>query len=194
MGTRSLIGIVHNNTYKGSYNHFDGYPTGVGKNLQEELAAYKTGPDAFWAAFRTMAAAMRWVQANDQPTEAEREQFKETHQQVSNGLDWYSYLRDHHGSLLKRLNTGIAIDDSTFIKDSLFCEWAYIFDADNEQVLILEGFNKNPGKQWRYAKTSPDGDYYGCSVAWQGTLPEFLSLDMDDMETGSASNEDEEAA
>lgn len=36
------------------------------------------------------------------------------------------------------------IDDSEFLNDSLFCEWTYIINLDNEQFEVYRGFNKDP--------------------------------------------------
>ena len=35
-------------------------------------------------------------------------------------------------------------DYREFAGDSLFCEWAYVIDLDNETFEIYKGFNKNP--------------------------------------------------
>jgi hypothetical protein len=103
-----------------------------------------------------------------------------------------------------RLNAGIATEDTRFVKDSLFCEWGYIFDFDAKQVLILRGFNTREDTQWQHARLSPaeikeqkgkaerypNGDrpiYYGCAVLWTGTMDEFMKLDMrlvEEMEVG----------
>jgi len=35
-------------------------------------------------------------------------------------------------------------DCSDFVRDSLFCEWAYVIDMDSREVEVYEGFNKSP--------------------------------------------------
>ena len=34
MGTRGFVGVKVDNTIKGSYNHFDSYPDGLGQDIR----------------------------------------------------------------------------------------------------------------------------------------------------------------
>jgi hypothetical protein len=197
MGTRGLIGTLHKGDLHGSYSQYDMYPTGTGVALQNELrdftAKHELTVDHLWSALRVPLAEMRYVRDSDEPTADELADLKDTHDaSVSTGADWYSALRKNQGSLLRQLTTGIATDQPDFLQDSLFCEWAYIFDFDEKRVLILKGFNQKPEKQWERARVDVqawkprfEGDkleYYGCTLAWTGTMPEFLTLDMEELE------------
>lgn len=194
MGTRGIIGFIRNGELHGSYNQFDMYPEGAGKTLQEELrAVMKTfGTTDIWPTLRNWIDDMRYVKSGDEPTDEEKESFRASWDNVSTGGDWYSYLRSHQGSLTKRLTSGIMTDEPDFLKDSLFCEYGWIFDTDSEKVLVLRGFNNTRAMEWPLCalseaevelqkKERPNRDplYYGCSLDWEGTLSDFLALDME---------------
>lgn len=194
MGTRSFIGFVRGGEVFGSYNQYDGYPEGVGADLQQELKGDPSFQD--WDKLSNSLSTMRWVDSGDNPTEAEKKTFADSWEAVSSGNDWYSFLRDHQGSMIKRLKAGVATGEPNFPKDSLFCEWGYVFDVDARQVIILEGFNTKKSKEWKYADTGPkkdwkpsyDGEHYyaGCSVFWSGTMDEFLAIDMETIQSEMA--------
>lgn len=203
MGTRGVIGTLKGGVLKASYQQYDTYPTSTGKDLQMEMAeiieeGYE--PEDLFGYMAPLVDKMTYVKASDKPT---REQAKEyaalLNKGVSTGDDWYAQLREQQGSLMKRLNWGIATDDTTFVKDSLFCEWGYIFDFDAQKVLILRGFNTREDAQWEHARISPvmlneqkekadkfpgggRGIYYGVSVLWTGTMEDFLKLEMEAVE------------
>jgi hypothetical protein len=170
--------------------------------MRETLEAIgeNTDPEDLFPFLAQLVTKMTYVEADEKPTP---EQAK-THAmflniRVSSGDDWYAQLREQQGSLMKRLNAGIATEETAFIKDSLFCEWGYIFDFDDRKVIILRGFNNHEDKQWEHARLSPSqlkakkdklknypvGErqvYYGCSALWTGTMTEFLAVDMADIE------------
>ena len=185
MGTRGIIGVVQDGVMKGSYNQYDMYPTGVGRDLQKELDGVG------FEEISRRARKMRWVNEDATPTAAERKKYAEYFENVSTGKDWYSLLRDQQGSLMKRLRAGIATDGTEFAKDSLFCEWGYIFDCDTEKVVILKGFNVDARDQYEHcvkdmtdwaAEYVGEKPYCGCRQLWTGTLDEFWALDMETLE------------
>lgn len=190
MGTRSAIAIVIDGTVKASYNHYDGYPTGVGAGLQKELA----GVD-LWSMSEN-ARKIDWVNAQDEVLERDALRAQaagyDFDPSVGNRGDYYSLLRNDHGSLMNRINLGLATDESEFPKDSLFCEWCYLFNFDTEEVEVLEGFNKDEAKQhplfafkredWQPSYEGEKLEYWACSPKWKGTLAEFKALDMKSIE------------
>lgn len=57
--------------------------------------------------------------------------------------------RDIGAGILQMVNesedTEIVLQDTTkFAADSLFCEWAYLIDLDNNNLEVYEGFNNSP--------------------------------------------------
>ena len=75
------------------------------------------------------------------------------------------------------LNLGLFSDNRDFLKDSLFCEWAYIFNLDAGVFEVYTGFNRqvdavegllirSSGDYGRYwdKETSDEGDYMGVRL------------------------------
>lgn len=67
----------------------------------------------------------------------------------------------------------------TFLANSLFCEYAYIINLDDNTVEFYIGFNKKPGGKGRYAEWKSDtsyvGDYYGVTLKKKLKLQKFLN-------------------
>jgi hypothetical protein len=49
-------------------------------------------------------------------------------------------------------------DSSDFPADSLFCEWAYVFDIDNMKLEVYKGFQTKPHTKGRFAATTAQRD------------------------------------
>ena len=164
MGTRGALGWLINGEIKASYNHYDSYPKGLGADLQRDLRAIGKIPSP---------DHITWVDQHDDPGTVD------VPYGVGTQGDWYSRLRKQQGELQMMLDTGYATDDSDFPESSLFCEWAYLLDAVKQRVLLLEGFNKNPAKQFApCAVKTPVSGYFGCSLRADFTYQEFIDADM----------------
>lgn len=92
--------------------------------------------------------------------------------------DWYCLLRDVQGDIEVTVDkVSIMIDNKDFLKDSLFCEWAYIINLDTEKLEIYEGFNKNKKAAGRYAKYEAKDsgeEYYGVKLIKEYNLSEIF--------------------
>jgi hypothetical protein len=57
-------------------------------------------------------------------------------------------------------------DSNNFIRDSLFCEYAYIINLDTNCLEFWVGFQKEPCENNRYGSRLEDGydDYYPCKM------------------------------
>ena len=78
------------------------------------------------------------------------------------------------------------IDDSDFVQDSLFCEWAYVIDFDKNTFEVYQGFNETPLEPSdRFYSAEQDADENGlypiklCQSFDLSNLPseeEFLEI------------------
>jgi len=146
MGTRGAWGFVLNGSERLTYNHFDSYPSGLGI----DLLAWARQAD--WDKVREQVMNMTIVDEDGTPTEDEREQVAEyTDTHVSTGSDWYSALRHTQGDPEKTLRSGFMTDGSAFPLDSLFCEYAYVFNLDDGTFEVYQGFQKTRPTCGRWA-------------------------------------------
>jgi hypothetical protein len=82
----------------------------------------------------------------------------------------YWRLRDSQGNIGLLLCGALSemIDNADFLQDSLFCEWAYIINLDDNVLEVYKGFNTDPLAKGRYArhKAAADAEYYGVALIW----------------------------
>ena len=161
MGTRGMYGFYQNGVTKATYNHFDSYPEWLGKKIVDFIR--NTTIEEMNEIFDRIIM----VDENDKPT---AEQIAECityyNDMVSTGSvdDWYSLLRNAQGDLNAYKNgLRYMIDNSDFIKYSLFCEWAYIINLNDNVLEIYKGFQKSPQYNRYYIEESDSG-YYNCRL------------------------------
>ena len=182
MGTRGLWGFRYNGQDKLTYNHFDSYPSNLGKTLIDFVK--KSSVEEMKNIFNYI----KLVNEKIVPTENEVKEcirFKTVDLGVGNQnyKDWYCLLRNSQGNPnYYRDGLKYMIDSSKFIKDSLFCEYTYIINLDNECLEFYNGFQKtydeNPNN--RYSKKDSDNDeYFPCKLL--GEIP-FMDLNLKTLE------------
>lgn len=189
MGTRGIWGfITKEGDLKATYNHFDSYPSGLGVAIQKVTKTWDAIP-------ADDLLAIRFVDEDEAPTLEECQKYAHlSNTDVSTGTDWYSLLREMQGNLGLALTYKIAVANHDFPRDSLFCEWGYVFDLRSNEVVILEGFNEDRSKEAPYCR-APDGPregvpsadkYCGCAEVWRGSLAEWNALDLTKFEEMAA--------
>lgn len=170
MGTRGSVGHIKNNVFKGGYKQFDCYLDGEGEEVVHFLRTHRDRLDEL----KEKVDEIKWVKREDEePTWEEKEFYKKNanlkvgRQSLS---DWYCLLREYQGiaSYEALLNGEIEhfIDNSEFIKDSLFCECAYILNFDTDRIEFYIGFQKTPDPSNRFGTSKfnevLDREYYPC--------------------------------
>lgn len=137
MSTRGAIGFHSNGVDKVTYNHYDSYPTVLGKSIMSELNKAKMCVKAM----RVMFDKFSMVEEEDDDKN-------------SGNMTLLPYLTESFSMW----------DCSGFLKNSLFCEWAYIVNLDDEVLEIYKGANKHKTALGRYASADSDDGYCGVAL------------------------------
>jgi hypothetical protein len=165
MGTRGAYGFKADGKYFVTYNHFDSYPSGLGVEILKFLAHVKETNG--WEDLKNKVNGLKLVKESMTPTSDEIEKYKNVADvKVANQslTDWYCLLRNFQfGDILWAIETGEVahmIDNFEFLKDSLFCEYAYIIDLDNMLLSYYEGSQKEPSVTNLPVEMKADDGYY----------------------------------
>lgn len=71
---------------------------------------------------------------------------------------------------------GIIENKISFIKDSLFCEWAYFYNKDTNEFEVWKGYQKEPDTTNIFGQESDDG-YYPCRLIYRESI-DNIPLDI----------------
>jgi hypothetical protein len=168
MGTRGVVGWRLDEEDKVAYNHFDSYPEELGVKVLDYAA--NTPLNVLIAHFNNV----KLVKDSDVPTP---EQIKRchAHNAVNHSVstqsddDWYCLLSNVQGDLQATAHLGYMIDYSQFLRDSLFCEWAYIINLDTKKLEVYRGFQKNEIPLGRYGEISEESKNHQLASYRGGT-------------------------
>lgn len=148
MGTRHLIAVQIDNEYKvAQYGQWDGYPSGQGIRILKFLqmvdlndfakavracnAISEDYLDRLWESFGAVNGMISFENAD---------RFSKAYPHLSR--DTGSKIL---GLIMQARDEGLLLRNSIeFAADSLFCEWAYVIDLDQNTFEVYEGFNKTP--------------------------------------------------
>lgn len=198
MGTRGAIGFYIDGRTIATYNHFDSYPEALGnavvRDLRGLLQRYSVD------ALKNKVRALRIVtNENETPSAVDIARFRRfRNAAVSTGEDWYSLLREMQGELAKYVEAGVIIDSTAFLKDSLFCEWAYLLNLDDQCFEIYRGFQRKRHHKGRYDapkrrgwKPQYKGQHYYYPVALVVSVP-FADIVADWIEENEEEPDEED--
>ena len=187
MGTRGLYGIRKNGIDKATYNHFDSYPEGLGEDIVK--FCLKTDIEKL----HTFFDLIEIVEQNSCPTKEQVEYctslgLDDTNVGEQSLYDWYCLIRNLQGDfglyrkMIEGRNKIYMIDGIDFIEDSLWCEFAYIINLDDNVLEFYVGYQNEPQESNRYGTASTfegfDGTkYYPCKLAVTFPLESILGDD-----------------
>lgn len=131
MGTRGTIAVKYEDKTIRVYNHFDSYPTHLGR----EFAAFIRDSDEF--ELPTLIAAAVKVDESDTCPDDVLDTMKRAGiwEPVSTGTDWYSALRGAQGDFAAYLRLGYI--PAWEYGDSE--EWGYLADFDTQKLIVTYG-------------------------------------------------------
>lgn len=177
MGTRNLTIVKLNGKVRvAQYGQWDGYPTGQGK----KIAAFLQAKNFDLAVFKQNIDKIKWA-TKDQMESAWNE-FGSANSMGMNEYDksyskkYPEFSRNTAAEILSLIHAGgitMLKNELAFLKDSLFCEWAYELDLDKEVVKIYEGFQKS---------TKHKDGYGPCKVIKTIPFKEFTVQAMNSLE------------
>jgi len=171
MGTRNITAVMVNGEYKvAQYGQWDGYPSGQGKTILDFLRSLtKEKKKRF----------VKKVKAVKELTEEENQkQWVECGADPDNDMVGFDVSKIHTEkypessrdtggkilSIIMKRKAGILLNNKIdFVTDSLFCEWAYVVDLDDNTFEVFKGFNQMPlHRDERFATFSDQcrEDYY----------------------------------
>lgn len=148
MGTRNLTMVISNGKTKiAQYGQWDGYPSGQGLTIlrflqKADLDKFKQKVESLcqWVSQRQLNKWYREV--GQDPKEQfismdKKNKFKANHPQLDRDMaaDVLDFV--YHSEEPVFLS-----DNSEFIKDGLFCEWAYIINLDEGTFQVKNGADK----------------------------------------------------
>ncbi|KAI0085020.1 hypothetical protein BDY19DRAFT_997092 [Irpex rosettiformis] len=143
MGTRGLLGYIIRGKYRGTYNHFDSYPESLGTEIAEFLS---TLSEEDRVRFIKRLNEIKWVSHDDPVPPETIEEYKaagyhprrSTSDEEEEIVNWDMLLGGVQGTkMFQPILEGKLrhmLDSTEFAADSLFCEWAYWVDFENERL------------------------------------------------------------
>jgi len=173
MGTRNLTCVVEDNKFKlAQYCQWDGYPSGQGKTIRDFIVR-KLNKKIFIRELNKLKELTvdelnkRWEEVDEKSVE-----MKETYPALS---------RDTGAKILymiQRKKIKEVFSDLDFTKDSLFCEYCYVIDLDNDILEIYRGYCQEPPLQEdRFSSNAlPEEGYYPVQLRKKFKFSELKPL------------------
>ena len=177
MSTRGVWGLRKDNKDKITYNHYDSYPTELGVIIKEFIIKHR-------ASLNKIFDKIILVKENSIPDQQQIKDNKQYFEMVStrNMNEWYALLRrTQKNPELYTKDLKYMIDNHKFIKDSLFCEWGYIINLDNNTLEIYRGFQKTPNNN-RYKINKSKEGYYNCALIKEIPFEDLKDFSMETLE------------
>jgi hypothetical protein len=182
MGTRGTYGVRKNGVDKLTYNHYDSYPDYLGREIVEFLTLFGTEN------LHKFYDSIIIVEESSEPTAEQITYCKENgfcdfNVSSRSEKDWYCLVRNLQGNFNKYRE--LVNDDkkiymtngNDFIKDSLWCEYGYIINLDEEVLEFYKGFQTVSQEGNRYGTEKYYKDYYPCKMVFKIPLSEINDVD-----------------
>jgi hypothetical protein len=175
MGTRGLICITKGREIKlAQYNQFDSYPSGLGIDVLHWLRELDINK------YNKFKENLKYIKNltneeikeywKDIGVDVEKEKFvpmdvSEKFMKLHPTLE-RTYGAEILNTIINAENTIEVSNYENFAYDSLFCEWGYIIDIENDTFEVYKGFVREKlSEDERFYKDKPDKNgYYGIKL------------------------------
>lgn len=155
MGTRGAYGYILDGKTVATYNHFDSYPEHLG---HEVIAATRKALKRGVASIRQALTQTKVIDTDVPPTPDQidachKAKLVDLSVSSQEDTDWYCLLRNAQGDVDGLLSGRIPYisNSKDFLQDSLFCEYAYLLNLDDNTLEVYAGFNQDWSAPGRYA-------------------------------------------
>ena len=182
MSTRGAWGFRIGGKDKIAFNHWDSYPECFGKEVIEFIKEAKPPRLA------EIAGNLLLVAEEDIPTKQQLSLIKKSFPGTINlkeyknsDKQWYNLKSDSHDFDIYLKEYPFLVDCHNFLKDSLFCEHAYIINIDEGILEYYKGFNRNSKAPGRYAKLRSDSEFYGVALLTTYKLADLLGIPTEEV-------------
>lgn len=199
MGTRHLTCVVKDGEFKvAQYGQWDGYLTGQGHTIC----------DFVMRRLQTPGGLETFKKRVDSVVEVDEKYIRKALAEVGSADgsmtmdqsdEWNkkypNFSRDFGARILDYVfwnPKAKVVLSQEFAGDSLFCEWCYVIDLDNDVLEIYKGFNQEPvpeGERFHGFKTDENGKYQPVRL-WHKVA--LADIDEDTISTLDTRDSDEE--
>ncbi|KAF2482417.1 hypothetical protein BDY17DRAFT_324704 [Neohortaea acidophila] len=160
MGTRGLLAFIIRGRKKGTYNHSDSYPEGLGKKL---VSFIKSLNSAQIQQMIENLEKIEWVKMNDPVPQDLANRYAAagfTDRNLGRFDDWYTTLRwVQDGGCLQAILEGTLshlIDYTNFENDRTFCEWIYVLDWEKRELEVVDHYHGIVREKRSFAEVSEE--------------------------------------
>lgn len=169
MGTRHLIAVYQGGTHKiAQYGQWDGYPSGQGKDILAFLQ------DASKVHMLRDYRLKRCRFLTDEEIDKINLEKNPIEQRPQLSRDLGADIL----TLAASVDSLALVDSLNFAGDSLFCEWAYVIDFDQNVFEVYKGFNKLE-PEGRFADLPTDeGEYRPVTLIKSYALDDLPSYEQ----------------
>jgi hypothetical protein len=165
LGTSGAYGFHRKGRDKITFNKFDSYPSYLGENIVDFIM--NNSIEEIHEVFDRIIL----VDGKTKPTEeqiSECEAYFEDFLGMSPNMtkdNWYALLFKVHCNLnLYKNDLKYMIKDDDIIKESIYCQWGYVINLDNNELEIYIGGQREPQDN-RYKCDNPDKHgFYNCKL------------------------------
>ena len=161
MSTKGAMGVKINKEYKVWYTHWNSYPDGLGremvdfcKKVQKDTEGAigkdrKTRRNTGWNLFKRRCKQLKMVDKDSTPSkyfQKKYSKFFDNNVSSQSKTEWYCLLRELQYVeglyAIYKNTTKRMIEGFDFLKNSVFCEYAYIINLDEMTLEFYKGFNE----------------------------------------------------
>ena len=175
MSTRGVVGFRHKQKDLLAYNHSDSYPAYLGDKIVRDL--HDLLQKGLKSLIQQVEALTVVTEETPRPDEKTQRRLRKYGNSGVGSPDeyWYRALRETQGDIKAILKCRYLLDSASTILDSLYCEWGYIVNLDDETLEIYKGGQTKPPRLGRYAKRPPSEGYYPCALVQVFDWTEILN-------------------